>query len=81
MLGVFVVKELESLEEVYFNLEVVYGYMDFYGKRKMVGFVDLGEEVFWIIKEFIEEKDFIVVKLFVEFDEDGSNSVDYDEFR
>lgn len=81
MLGASVVKELESLEEVHPNLEVVHGYTDSYGKRKMAGFADLGEEALWIIKEFIEEKDLTVAKLFAEFDEDGSNSVDYDEFR
>lgn len=81
MLGASVVKELASLEEVHPNLEVVHGYTDSYGKRKMAGFDDLGEEALWIIKEFIEEKDLTVAKLFAEFDEDGSNSVDYDEFR
>lgn len=81
MLGASVVKEVESLEEVHPNLEVIHGYTDSYGKRKMAGFSDMGEEALWIIKEFIEEKDLTVAKLFAEFDEDGSNSVDYDEFR
>ncbi|XP_048763915.2 leucine-rich repeat-containing protein 74A-like isoform X2 [Ostrea edulis] len=81
MLGTTVAKELESLKDTHPDLEVIHGYTDSYGKRKMAGFMDMGEEALWIIKEFIEEKDLTVAKLFAEFDEDGSNSVDYDEFR
>ncbi|XP_062606234.1 leucine-rich repeat-containing protein 74A-like [Saccostrea cucullata] len=81
MLGSAVVKELESLNDIHPSLEVIHGYTDSYGKRKMAGFMDMGEEALWIIKEFIEEKELTVAKLFAEFDEDGSNSVDYDEFR
>ncbi|KAK3089767.1 hypothetical protein FSP39_006361 [Pinctada imbricata] len=77
----FVKADIEPLKEKFPELEIIHGYTDSYGKRKMAGFADQGEDALWTIKEYIERQNLTVAQLFAKFDEDGSNSVDYDEFR
>ena len=77
----FIKEDLELLKVQFEELEVIHGYTDSYGKRKMAGFADQGEDALWTIKEYIEKHNLTVAQLFSRFDEDGSNSVDYDEFR
>ncbi|CAC5411343.1 unnamed protein product [Mytilus coruscus] len=74
-------ERLAELKEPFPELEIIHGYTDSYGKRRMVGFGDMGQEALLCLKEYLEECNMTVTELFSRFDEDGSNSVDYDEFR
>ena len=74
-------ERLGEIKDLFPELEIIHGYTDSYGKRKMVGFGDIGQESLLCLKEYLEEKNMTVTELFSRFDEDGSNSVDYDEFR
>ena len=74
-------ERLAELKEPFPELDIIHGYTDSYGKRRMVGFGDMGQEALLCLKEYLEECNMTVTELFSRFDEDGSNSVDYDEFR
>ncbi|KAJ8305623.1 hypothetical protein KUTeg_016168 [Tegillarca granosa] len=81
MLGEEFKEKISDLQLFHEKLKVTYGYTDSYGKRKMAGFTDVGEDALMTIKEFVEDRKMTISELFARFDEDGSNSVDYDEFR
>ncbi|XP_060077217.1 leucine-rich repeat-containing protein 74A-like [Ylistrum balloti] len=74
-------ERVDELKEKHENLEIKFGYSDMYGKRKMAGSVDVGEDALLTIKEYMERHNLTISELFARFDDDGSNSVDYDEFR
>ncbi|XP_035828131.1 leucine-rich repeat-containing protein 74A [Aplysia californica] len=71
------VEELKAQNE---ELEVVYGYTDSYGKRKLKSY-DMTEEAIRIIQEYCAKLGMSMVDLFTKFDADGSMSVTHDEFR
>ncbi|XP_048255646.1 leucine-rich repeat-containing protein 74A-like isoform X1 [Haliotis rufescens] len=71
---------VSDLYDVHPELDVVYGYTDSYGKRKMKGY-DIVEESMKVISEYLKAKDITIVELFSRFDADGSMSVTHEEFK
>ncbi|XP_069127637.1 leucine-rich repeat-containing protein 74A-like isoform X2 [Argopecten irradians] len=74
-------EKVDGLKEKHPDLEIKFGYSDMYGKRKMAGSIDVGEDALLTIKEYMDRHNLTISELFARFDDDGSNSVDYDEFR
>lgn len=81
MIGQKTQERLNEVKELFPEIELIHGYTDSYGKRRMIGFGDMGQEALLTLKEYLEENNMTVTELFSRFDDDGSNSVDYDEFR
>lgn len=81
MLSAKTQERLNEVKDLFTEIEIIHGYTDSYGKRRMIGFGDMGQEALLTLKEYLEEKNMTVTELFSRFDDDGSNSVDYDEFR
>ncbi|OWF44753.1 leucine-rich repeat-containing protein 74A-like isoform X2 [Mizuhopecten yessoensis] len=81
ILGPHFQDRVDELKEKHEGLEIKFGYGDMYGKRKMAGSVDVGEDALLTIKEYMDRHNLTISELFARFDDDGSNSVDYDEFR
>ncbi|XP_046568990.1 leucine-rich repeat-containing protein 74A-like [Haliotis rubra] len=71
---------VSDLYDVHPELDIVYGYTDSYGKRKMKGY-DVVEEAMHVISTYLKEKDITIVELFSRFDADGSMSVTHEEFK
>ncbi|KAK3767245.1 hypothetical protein RRG08_018112 [Elysia crispata] len=71
------IQEVKDLNE---GLEIVHGYTDSYGKRKLVSY-DMTEEAIRIMQEYCNNNNMSMVDMFTKFDADGSMSVTHDEFR
>ncbi|RUS83338.1 hypothetical protein EGW08_008885 [Elysia chlorotica] len=71
------IQEVKDLNE---GLEIVHGYTDSYGKRKLVSY-DMTEEAIRIMQEYCANHNMSMVDMFTKFDADGSMSVTHDEFR
>ncbi|CAH1773308.1 unnamed protein product [Owenia fusiformis] len=73
-------KWLERINKKHKELEVIHGYQHSYGKRKLVTY-DPVREAMESLHKYIIEKGLTVAELFSTFDEDGSMSVTYEEFK
>ncbi|CAD5111811.1 DgyrCDS1082 [Dimorphilus gyrociliatus] len=74
------VASLTNLQEKYPDLTIKHGYSDSYGQRKLKEY-DVVEEAMNAMKEYMAENNLNLAELFSKFDEDGSMSVTYDEFK
>lgn len=81
---VFRAKEFNSalfdLQARHPELSVKHGYSDSYGQRKLKEY-DVVEEAMNAMKEYMAENNLNLAELFSKFDEDGSMSVTYEEFK
>ncbi|XP_013417118.1 leucine-rich repeat-containing protein 74B [Lingula anatina] len=73
-------EKIEEVHEKHENFTCNHGYAHSYGKRKLKAF-DVVEEAMTFLKNYIAEHNMNLVELFASFDQDGSMSVTYDEFK
>ncbi|GFS13189.1 leucine-rich repeat-containing protein 74B-like [Elysia marginata] len=71
---------IQEVKDLHEGLEVIHGYTDSYGKRKLVSY-DMTEEAIRIMQEYCANNNMSMVDMFTKFDADGSMSVTHDEFR